>query len=110
MTGPDKTCEDMHHKYYFLLKLSRIENLEFHVRLSEGVDHPVNPLAKEGVFSKGNTMNIFDTSLINISTKSCVVKNVYIGAKSSPERFPFTPPFSSNFATCLHCHMRIFQA
>ena len=85
MIGPDKTCEDMHHKYYFLLKLSRIENLEFHVRLSEGVDHPVNPLPKERVFTKGNMANIYETKHINISTKLGVVENVYIGANSSRE-------------------------
>ena len=38
MSGRDKICEDLNHRSYFLPKLSRIENQEFHVRLSEDVD------------------------------------------------------------------------
>ena len=45
MIGPKKICEDLHHKSFFLLELNKIENLEFHVRLSEGIDLPVNPFA-----------------------------------------------------------------
>ena len=33
MCGRDKICEDLHHRSYFLPKLSRIENQEFHMRL-----------------------------------------------------------------------------
>ena len=46
MIGPEKICEDLHHKYYFILELSKIETFEFHVRLVEGIDQPVNPLPK----------------------------------------------------------------
>ena len=85
MIGSNKVCEDLHHKSYFLPELSKIENPEFHVRLSEGVGQPVNPLPKEGVFAEGNMANISATIPINISTKPDVVENVYIGANSSPE-------------------------
>ena len=37
MCGCDNICEDIHHRSYFLLELSRIENQEFHLRLSEDV-------------------------------------------------------------------------
>ena len=53
MSGRDKICEDIHHRSYFLPELSRIENQEFHVRLSEDVDIPINPLPREGVFAEG---------------------------------------------------------
>ena len=46
MSGRDKICEDLHHKSYFLPKLSRIENQEFHVRLVKDVDLLINPLLK----------------------------------------------------------------
>ena len=69
MIGLEKLCEDLHHKSYFRLDLSRIEIFEFHVRLTEGIDQPVNLLPKEGVFAKGNMTKIFTTKLINISTK-----------------------------------------
>ena len=38
MIGEEKHCEDLHHKCYFLLNVSKIENSEFHVRLIEGID------------------------------------------------------------------------
>ena len=38
MIGQEKHCEDLHHKCYFLLGVSKIENFEFHVRLIEGID------------------------------------------------------------------------
>ena len=46
MSGRDKICEDLHHRSYFLPELSRIENQEFRVRLSEDVDIPINPLPR----------------------------------------------------------------
>ena len=47
MIGPKKLCEYLHHKSYFLLNLSKIEKFEFHVRLTKGIDQPVNPFPKE---------------------------------------------------------------
>ena len=85
MCARDKICEDLHHRSYFLLELSKIENQEFHVRLSDDVDTPVNPLPREGVFAKGNMANISATIPINISVKLDVVENIYIGASCSPE-------------------------
>ena len=53
MCGLDKICEDLHHQSYFLPDLSRIENQEFHMRLSDDVDTPINPLPREGIFAWG---------------------------------------------------------
>ena len=58
MSGWDKICEDIHQRSYFLPELSRIENQEFHVRLAEYVDVPINPFPKKGIFAKGNMENI----------------------------------------------------
>ena len=85
MCGLDKICEDLHHKSFFLPELSKIENSEFHVRLAEGVDLPVNPLPKEGIFAEGNMAKIYTTIPINISAKPDVVENIHIGANCSPE-------------------------
>ena len=38
MIGEEKHCEDLHHKCYFVLDVSKIENSEFNVRLIEGID------------------------------------------------------------------------
>ena len=80
MCSRDKICEDLHHQSYFLPELSKIENQEFHVRLSNDVDTLVNPLPREGVFAEENMANISATILINISVKPDVVENIYIGA------------------------------
>ena len=53
MCGRDKIYEYLHHRSYFLPELSRIENKEFHMRLLDDVDTPINPLPREGMFAKG---------------------------------------------------------
>ena len=85
MCGRDKICEDLHHRSYFLPELSRIENQEFHMRLSDDVDTPINPLPKEGMFVEGNMENMSATIPINISMNPDVMENIYIGANCSPE-------------------------
>ena len=52
MSGHGKICEDLHHRSYFLPELSRIENQEFRVRLSEDVHIPINPFPMEGMFAE----------------------------------------------------------
>ena len=85
MSGRGKICEDLHHHSYFLPELSRIENQEFRLRLSEDVDIPINPLPREGMFTEGNMANIFTIIPINISVNSDVVENIHIDANCSPE-------------------------
>ena len=94
MCGTEKICEDLHHKSFFLSELRKIENTDFHVRLAEGVDFPVNPLPKEGVFAEGNMENIYTTILINISVNPDVAENVHIGVNCSVEEiFIYTSLF-----------------
>ena len=85
MCGRGKICEELHHRSYFLPDLSRIENQEFHMRLSDDVDTPINPLPREGIFVEGNMENISTTISINISVNPDVVENIYIGANCSPK-------------------------
>ena len=53
MIGLEKIYEDIHHKYYFIPELSTIENSEFHVRLAEGIDIPINPSPRREYFPRG---------------------------------------------------------
>ena len=46
MSGRDKICDDLHHQSYFLPDLSKIENQEFKVRLSDDIEVPINPLPR----------------------------------------------------------------
>ena len=85
MSGRDKICEDLHHRSYFLPDLSKIENQEFKVRLSDDIEVPINPFPREGVFAEGNMENISTTIPINISVNPDVMENIYIGANCSPE-------------------------
>ena len=78
MCGHGKICEDLHHRSYFLLELSRIENQEFHMRLSDDVDTPINPLPREGMFAEGNMENISATIPINIFVNLDVMENIHI--------------------------------
>ena len=55
------------------------------MRLAGDVDTPINPLPREGMFSKGNMANISATIPINISVNPNVVENVHIGANCSLE-------------------------
>ena len=50
-----------------------IENQEFHIRLADDVDIPINPLPREGMFTEGNMENISTTIPINISVNPDVV-------------------------------------
>lgn len=53
--------------------------------LSGDVDHPVNPLAKHGVYVEGNMANILETILIDISRTPDVMENMFINADRSPK-------------------------
>jgi hypothetical protein len=55
------------------------ESKEFWSAMSRNVDQSVNPLAKHGVYAKGNMANISETILINISKTPGIVENVFIG-------------------------------
>ena len=62
-----------------------MENQEFHMRLTDDVDTPINPLPREGMFVEGNMENISATIPINIFVNLDVVENIHIGADYSPK-------------------------
>jgi hypothetical protein len=85
MTGAERTWEDMNHTLYFLPYISHMENGKSKLAMSRSVDGMVNPLARHGVYAKGNMENISETIPINISITPRVVKNFYIGVYFSQD-------------------------
>jgi hypothetical protein len=84
MNGSEKHWDDMHHRSYFLLDLSRIKQDEFRYTLSEIVDHAVVPLDMHKIHVEGNMASISPTVTIDISCIPSKIENVYIGADCSP--------------------------
>jgi len=66
LIGPDKPWEDVHHRSYFLPDLDIIESGEFPLSFQDCVDRPLNPLAKQRIYVKGNMANISKMIPINI--------------------------------------------
>ena len=55
------------------------------MRLIGGVDTPINPLPREGIFTEGNMEKISATIPIYISPNPNIVENIHIGANFFPE-------------------------
>jgi hypothetical protein len=85
LTGLDRPWDDLHHKYYFLPELRRIEAGEFMLIMTRDRSCPINPLAKHIVYAEGNMETIAETIPIDISRTPGVVENVFVGADCSPE-------------------------
>jgi hypothetical protein len=85
MTGLDRPWHDLHHKYYFLPKLGRVEVGEFVLTLNGDIPCPINPLAMHGVYIDGNIESIAKTIPINISKTLGIVENVFIRVDFSPK-------------------------
>jgi hypothetical protein len=92
MTSPDKPWEDLHHRSYFLPKLSRIKAGEFTVTMTGDRSCHTNPLATHKIYAEGNMETIFEMIPINISRTPGVIDNVFVGAYSSPEEMPGIDP------------------
>jgi hypothetical protein len=85
MTGPDKPWEDLHHRSYFLPELHRIEAGEFTITMMGDQPCPINLLATQDIYAKGNMATIAATIPINISRNTDIVENVFVGVDCSPE-------------------------
>jgi hypothetical protein len=85
MTSPDKPWEDLHHRSYFLPELSRIEAREFTVTMTGDQRCPINLLATQAIYAKGNMVTITKTIPINISRNPGIMENVFIGVDCSLE-------------------------
>jgi hypothetical protein len=85
MTSLNKPWDDLHHRSYFLLELSRIESGEFTLTMTGDRSCPINPLATHEVYAKGNMETITETIPINISKTPRIMENVFVGADCSLE-------------------------
>ena len=85
MTSTDKPWDNLHHRSYFLPKLSRIEAGEFTVTMTRDRSCHTNPLATHKIYAEGNMETISEMIPIKISRTPGVIDNVFIGAYSSPE-------------------------
>jgi hypothetical protein len=84
MTSPDKPWDDLHHRSYFLLELSRIEAREFTLTMIGDRNCPINPLAIHDVYAEGNMETITKTIPINISRTPGIMENVFFKDDYSP--------------------------
>jgi hypothetical protein len=80
MTSPDRPLDDLHHRYYFLIELRRIEAGEFTLTMTRDRSCPINPLATHVVYAEGNMENIVEMIPIDISRAPSVMDNVFNGA------------------------------
>jgi hypothetical protein len=85
MNGSDRPWDDMHHRSYFLLELSRIKQDDFQSTLSEIVGHAIVPLDTHEIYDEGNITSISPIITIDISFIPGKVENVYIGADCLPK-------------------------
>jgi hypothetical protein len=92
MTSPDKPWDDLHHRSYFLPKLSRIKAGEFTMTMTGDRSCHTNPLATHKIYAEGNMATIVEMIPINISRTPGVIDNVFVGAYSSPEEMPGIDP------------------
>jgi hypothetical protein len=92
MTSPNKPCEDIHHRSYFLPELSRIKAGEFTVTMTGDKSCHTNPLATHKIYTEGNMATIAEPIYINISRTLGVIDNVFVRAYNSPEEMPGIDP------------------
>jgi hypothetical protein len=92
MTSPDKPWEDLHHRSYFLPKLSQIKAGEFTVTMNGDRSCHTNPLATHKIYVEGNMETIAEPIPINISKTPSIIDNVFVRAYSSPEEIPGLDP------------------
>jgi hypothetical protein len=75
----------MHHRYYFLPELERIEQDDFRSTLSEISSHPIVPLDTHNIYAEGNMAIISPNVTINISRTTGKIENVHIDVDCFPK-------------------------
>jgi hypothetical protein len=85
MNGFKRPWDDMHHRYYFLPSLERIEQNDFSSTLSEIVGHTVVPLDTHDIYVEGNMVSIYPTIVTDISRNPGKIENINICVDCSPE-------------------------
>ena len=76
MSGVEPPWEELHHRFYFLPELDRLEHEDFREILSENIGSPVVPLSSPGQMAEGNMENLSPTIPINISRDPGKIENV----------------------------------
>jgi hypothetical protein len=85
MTSPDRPWDDLHHIYYFLPELIRIEAGEFTLTMTGDKVCPINPLATHVVYAEVNMETIAQKIPIDISIIPGIMENIFVGADFSFE-------------------------
>ena len=83
MSGVEPPWEELHHRFYFLPKLDRLEREDFREVLSERIGSPMVPLSSPSPLADGSMENISPMIPINISHNTGRIENVYIGTECS---------------------------
>jgi hypothetical protein len=104
-----KTWDDMHHRFYFLPELERIEKYEFRSTLSEIVSHVIVPIDTHKIYAKGNMVSISPIVTIDISRPPGKIENVHIGADCLPEEILIYTKLFNEFRDVFACYMKRFQ-
>jgi hypothetical protein len=78
MNCSDRPWDNMHHLFYFLPELARIEQDDFRSTLSEIVGHAIVPLDMHSIYVEGNMVSISPTVTIDISHIPGKIENIYI--------------------------------
>jgi hypothetical protein len=77
MTSPDRPWNDIHHRYYFLPELRRVEARELFFTVNGDSPCSINHMAMHEVYAKGNMERIATTIPTDISKTPGVVGNVF---------------------------------
>jgi hypothetical protein len=85
MTRRDRPWDDIHHRYYFLHDIRRVETRYFIVTMNGDVSRSIKPLTMHELQTEGNMASIDEMIPIDISKTHGIVENVFIGVDCSPE-------------------------
>jgi hypothetical protein len=80
-----RTWDDLHHRYYFLPGLRRVEAGEFTTTMNGDPTCLFNSLAMQKIYAKGNMASIVETIPIDIYKTPGVIENVFIGENYFPK-------------------------
>jgi hypothetical protein len=83
--GPDRPWDDLHHVYYFLHKMKRIEAGEFITTVNGDAPCYFNPLSMHKIYVEGNMASIAKSIPIYISRTPGFVENIFVGVDCSPK-------------------------
>jgi hypothetical protein len=110
ITRLHRPWDDLHHKYYFLPEMRRIEIGEFTMTMNRDSTCFFNPLVTHKIYVEGNMESIAKTIHVSISRTLVIIENIFVRANCSSEEIQNTLNYLKSFATLLTFLMRRFQA